>query len=49
MGSSLAARMAGKMPKKRPTPVATQSERITAVYGVSMGNENRVFTKNTSE
>src|SRR5260370_39751025 len=49
MGSSLAARMAGKITKKRPTPVATQSERITAVNGVSMGNENSAYNKNTSE
>jgi hypothetical protein len=49
MGSSLAARIAGKIPKKRPTPVATQSERITELKGVSMGNENIAFTKNTRE
>ena len=49
MGSSLAARMAGKIPKKRPTPVATHNDRITALSGVSMGNENSAFTRNTSE
>jgi len=48
MGSSFAARMAGKMPKKRPTAVDKQRERKTATSGVSIGKEKMALTRKTT-
>jgi len=42
MGSSLAARMAGKIPKKSPTPVATHSEHARELL-IAKADQIRVF------
>src|SRR5208337_2756431 len=48
MGSSFAARIAGKIPKKRPTAVDRHKDNMTALIGVSMGNEKTFLTKKTT-